>query len=245
MTPYHIHIKSDGPHVKIFLSGGVNDKLTMNTEPGGAWQLRDSDGDVIQNIGKRTKPRAIGLALYHIEKSLTKDAKPKKRKRAALQERVSTSSALRQGQPALTQAMAESLRAGPRYSVDYISGFNTLASCSTADLLQLFVRGFEPDDLIGFVSDPYGWLPNPTSYPGSSCLSAGVMGAPYAFVMKSSHLERWDALNLQFFVKARQKAIDVRRGNWPRGTDSFNSPAERSAIIRTLSAFLESRGAHM
>lgn len=69
---YHLHIKSDGAHVRIHTASGspiVKRSFTINPSGGrGTWELRASSGVVIRRFKRATKLRAIERALKEIEK---------------------------------------------------------------------------------------------------------------------------------------------------------------------------------
>jgi hypothetical protein len=68
---YHLHIKSDGAHVRIHTASGspiLKRSFTINPSGGrGTWELRASSGVVIRRFKRATKLRAIERALKEIE----------------------------------------------------------------------------------------------------------------------------------------------------------------------------------
>lgn len=68
---YHLHIKSDGAHVRIHTASGtpiLKRSFTINPSGGrGTWELRASSGVVVRRFKRATKLRAIERALKEIE----------------------------------------------------------------------------------------------------------------------------------------------------------------------------------
>lgn len=77
---YHLHIKSDGAHVRIHTASGspiLKRSFTINPSGGrGTWELRASSGVVIRRFKRATKLRAIERALKEIESAPVVDIPP-------------------------------------------------------------------------------------------------------------------------------------------------------------------------